>query len=114
MKRICFDLDETLVTSEKSENGEMNYADAKPIEEVIEYAKRLKAEGNTIIIYTARRMGKYRGNVGSVMAEVGKITIDTIEKYEIPCDELYFGKPCADIYIDDKAHNHLSCGMPNL
>merc|ERR1712000_341236 len=28
---------------------------------------------------------------------------ETIAKFQIPCDELYFGKPYADAYIDDKA-----------
>jgi hypothetical protein len=29
--------------------------------------------------------------------------LDWLEKYDIPYDEIFFGKPNADIYIDDKA-----------
>ena len=36
---------------------------------------------------------------------IGKITFDTLDKYDIPYDEIYFGKPYADYYIDDLAIN---------
>ncbi len=41
------------------------------------------------------------GNIGKVMADIGKVTLDTLEKFDIPYDELYFGKPYAHYYIDD-------------
>jgi hypothetical protein len=31
--------------------------------------------------------------------------IETLNRLEIPFDEIYFGKPIADFYIDDKAIN---------
>jgi hypothetical protein len=37
------------------------------------------------------------------MARVGKITLDWLSKYEVPYDEIIFGKPWADVYIDDNA-----------
>jgi dTDP-glucose pyrophosphorylase len=37
------------------------------------------------------------------MARVGKMTLDWLEKYEVPYDEIFFWKPNGDIYIDDKA-----------
>ena len=48
-------------------------------------------------------MKTHNGNVGKIISDVGKITIDTLEKFEIPYDELYFGKPYAHAYIDDLA-----------
>ena len=56
-----------------------------------------------IIIYTARRMTTHKSNVGKILADIGKITFDTLEKFDIPYDEIYFGKPQADFYIDDLA-----------
>jgi len=100
--RICFDLDNTLVTH-PSISGD--YESVKPINENIDYAKFLSDLGCTIIIYTARRMKTHNGNVGKILADVGQITLNTIKKYDIPCDELYFGKPYADAYIDDLAYN---------
>ena len=101
-KRICFDLDNTLVTYPII-NGD--YTTVKPIEKNIKLLKYLKCFGNTIIIYTARRMKTHNGNVGKINADVGKITFETLEKFDIPYDEIYFGKPYADFYIDDLAVN---------
>jgi capsule biosynthesis phosphatase len=98
--RICFDLDNTLITYPKIAN---DYTSVLPINKMIDYLKYLKTFGHTIIIYTARRMKTYEGNQGKVLANIGKITFDTLEKFDIPYDEIYFGKPYADYYIDDSA-----------
>lgn len=97
-KRFCFDLDNTLVTYPKVPN---DYRTVEPIYETINYLKKLKENGHTIIIYTARRMRTHGGNVGGVIADIGQITLDTLSKFEIPFDEIYFGKPYAHFYIDD-------------
>lgn len=102
MLRICFDLDNTLVTFPKI-NGD--YSTVEPITRNIDYLKYLKKIGHTIIIYTARRMRTYNGNVAKVITNIGKTTFDTLDKFEIPYDEIYFGKPHADCYIDDLAIN---------
>ena len=98
-KRICFDLDNTLVTY-PTINGD--YKTVKPIDHNIELLRSLKQSGHTIIIYTARRMKTHGGNTGKLLKDIGKITFDTLEKFNIPYDEIYFGKPFADFYIDDK------------
>ena len=36
-------------------------------------------------------------------AELGPITFKTLADFGIPYDEIYFGKPDADVYIDDKS-----------
>ena len=41
------------------------------------------------------------GDVAKVIEKIGKITEDWLEKWNVPYDELVFGKPYADIYIDD-------------
>ena len=48
-------------------------------------------------------MKNNNGNLGSVFKDISKITFDTLEKFDIPYDEIYFGKPWADVYIDDNA-----------
>ena len=101
-KRICFDLDNTLVTYPTIQN---DYTSVKPIINNINYLKYLKKLGNTIIIYTARRMKTHNGNIGKINADIGKITFDTLDKFDIPYDEIYFGKPYADFYIDDLGIN---------
>lgn len=101
-KRICFDLDNTLVTFPSITD---DYTTVMPIEKNINFLKYLKNFGNIIIIYTARRMKTHNGNLGKINKDIGKITFDTLDKYNIPYDEIYFGKPYADFYIDDLACN---------
>lgn len=101
-KRICFDLDNTLVTFPTIKN---DYSSVKPIKKNIDFLKYLKDFGNTIIIYTARRMKTHNGNIGKINSDIGKITFETLDVFNIPYDEIYFGKPYADFYIDDLAFN---------
>lgn len=104
-KRVCFDLDNTLVSYPVIEG---DYTTVKPIQHNINLLKSLKALGNTIIIYTARRMKTHNGNIGKITKDIGMITFETLDKFDIPYDEFYFGKPNADFYIDDKGINAFS------
>ena len=99
-QRYCFDLDNTLVSFPKVSG---DYTTVEPIQNNINTLKYLKRLGHVIIIYTARRMTTHKSNVGKILADIGKITFDTLEKFDIPYDEIYFGKPQADFYIDDLA-----------
>lgn len=98
--RFCFDLDNTLVTYPRIPN---DYTSVLPIDTNIRFLKYLKNFGHTIIIHTARRMKTHQRNQGALLADIGKITFETLDKFEIPYDEIYFGKPDADFYIDDHA-----------
>jgi capsule biosynthesis phosphatase len=82
-----------------------DYTTVLPIQKNIDFLRYLKKFGNTIIIQTARRMKTCGSNIGKVNKDIGKITFDTLEKFDIPYDEIYFGKPYADYYIDDLAIN---------
>ena len=97
-KRFCFDLDNTLVTFPVKKG---DYTSCLPIEDNINLVRYLKRFGHTIIIYTARRMNTHSGNTGKVLKDIGKLTFDQLDKFNIPYDEIYFGKPLADFYIDD-------------
>ncbi len=50
-------------------------------------------------------MRTHTGNVGTVLKDVGMVTFQQLAQYEIPYDEIHFGKPWADVYIDDLAVN---------
>ena len=97
--RICFDLDGTICTSRQDPE---TYHDVKLIPGAKEMIDSLKAEGHCIIINTSRNMQTQGHNVGKVIKNIGKITLDWLEKYEIYYDEIYFGKPNAHITIDDR------------
>jgi capsule biosynthesis phosphatase len=100
--RVCFDLDNTLVSYPTIPG---DYYSVTPIQRNIDFAKLLKSLGHTIIIHTARRMKTHSGNVGAVISDISRVTLDTLDKFNIPYDELYFGKPYANFYIDDLSVN---------
>ncbi len=99
MKRFCFDLDGTICENKKP--GE-TYADVKPLPGAVEFIKKLKEDGHYVIILTARNMVTHNNNVGKVIANQAPIVIDWLKRYDVPHDELHFGKPHADYFIDDK------------
>ena len=101
MKRLIFDLDDTLCTTQ---NGD--YANAQPITEVIEKLRDYHRQGFTIVINTSRNMRTYQGNIGAINKNTLPIIIDWLARHDIPYDELYVGKPWCGFegfYVDDKA-----------
>jgi capsule biosynthesis phosphatase len=101
-KTFCFDLDNCILNFPTIPG---DYTTCKPKVNTVKIIRQLHAAGNTIIINTARRMKTHNNNVGRVIKDIGKITIDTLDRYSIPYDEIHFGKPLADFYIDDLAVN---------
>lgn len=101
MKRICLDLDGVIAGFKQP--GQ-DYSMVEPIPGAVMKIKQLKAAGHYIIIHTARHMKTCEGNVGLVNARITKITLDWLEKHQVQYDEIYFGKPWADIYVDDNAY----------
>lgn len=100
--RFCFDLDGTLVSVPKVHG---DYSTVSPIQENVDMVRELARRGHTIIIQTARRMRTHSGCVGRVVADIGAVTMSTLERLDIPYHELHFGKPEADHYVDDRAVN---------
>ena len=100
--RICFELDGTLVTDPLQPG---DYTTVKPLPDNIGICRQLKQQGHVIIIHTGRAMGFHNGNVGMVLKDIAKVTFDQLDEFEIPYDEIYFGKPHADVYIDGKSVN---------
>ena len=72
-----------------------NYSNANAINENINYINKLKLSGVKIILFTAR------GSVSGINWR--KVTERQMKKWGILYDELRFGKPAGDLYIDDKA-----------
>ncbi len=96
--RIVFDLDGVICELKRPSES---YADVIPKNDVIEKMRELKEDGHYLIIYTGRHMRTCNGDVPKVIEKIGKITEDWLKKWKVPYDELIFGKPYADIYIDD-------------
>lgn len=98
--KIIIDLDGTICSLRKHWQ---DYADVVPNFQAVEKIQKLKARWHYIIIQTARHMETCGSNVGRVNAKIGKKTLDWLEKYNIPYDEIFFGKPNGAIYLDDNA-----------
>jgi len=89
--KYVFDIDGTLCTQEE------NYADARPYPKRITKVNKLHEQGNHICLFTAR--GTETG------IDWRKITENQLSEWGVTYDVLMFGKPAADIYVDDKGMN---------
>lgn len=90
LKTFCIDIDGTICT-----NTEGAYEDASPYIERINQINKLYDDGNKIILFTAR--GYTTG------LDWSELTKTQLSQWECNYHELIFGKPFADIYIDDKS-----------
>jgi capsule biosynthesis phosphatase len=102
-KIYVFDLDHTLCVPQKFDDTQRRYAEAEPIPHMIEFVRKLRRRGDTIIIHTARRMLTHRGDLSKIEADVGQVTRDWLHDQNVPYDQLIFGKQFGDVYVDDKA-----------
>ncbi|MGN1299801.1 MAG: capsular biosynthesis protein [Clostridia bacterium] len=100
---LIFDLDGTICPIKKENE---KYEDIVPNAKMIEKMKEYKKMGARIIINTSRNMRTYNGNLGLINANTAKVLLAWLDKWDIPYDEILYGKPWAGhrgIYIDDRA-----------
>jgi len=91
-KKFCFDFDNTL----------FNKRDCIiPNMQNINFLKFIKTLGNYIIIYTSVSNSNEKGFI----KKNSNYVLELLEKYNICYDEIHFGKPCADFYIDNNSLN---------
>ena len=86
----CFDIDGTLCSKD---NPDYNFA--KPYSDRIAVVNKLYDEGNKIILFTAR--GAATG------IDWKELTKQQLNEWNVKFHKLKFGKPHADVFIDDKA-----------
>lgn len=102
-KVLVVDIDGTLCGSKKE--GE-TYLQIEPKMDVVNKLRQYKEDGFYVILFTARQMRTYQGNVGKINANTAKVLFEWLDVNKIPYDEVHFGKPwCGKrgFYIDDKA-----------
>lgn len=87
----------------KTKRKGQQYKDVEPVGGAVDSIKRLKRQGHYIIIDTARHVKTCNWNEGQIIARQAKVLIGWLDKHEIPYDEIWFSKPLADLYVDDKA-----------
>lgn len=99
--KICVDMDGTICNN-KLQN--QDYYDVEPTYNAVLTLKKLKEKGYYIIIHTARGMRTYDNCEGKIIAAHAEKLSQWLKKWEIPFDELLFGKPHVDYFIDDKGY----------
>jgi len=102
-RALVIDIDGTLCPV-KSEGAQ--YEDLKPHFAMVERLRQWRADGYRIVLHTARNMRTYDGNLGLINKHTAPKLVDWLERWDIPFDELHFGKPWAGhdgFYIDDRA-----------
>ena len=99
---FIFDVDGTLCPIKKKEEA---YADLVPYAQMIDKLKEYKEGGAKIILFTSRNMNSYGGSIGLINANTAKIMTAWLDKWEIPYDEIIYGKPWPGhkgFYVDDR------------
>ncbi len=99
---FVFDVDGTLCPIKSASE---RYEDLVPYPEMIEKIRQYRAEGARIVILTSRNMRTYQNNIGLINANTAKVLLQWLDKWEIPYDEIIYGKPWAGkkgFYIDDR------------
>ncbi|MBT4995553.1 MAG: capsular biosynthesis protein [Hellea sp.] len=101
---IVVDIDDTICYPRHNQKeSEQKYAMALPNEPMIASLQKAKSKGFRIVLHTARRMLTHGGDINKIIEDVGQITVDWLKKYDVPYDEIVWGKPYGVYYIDDKA-----------
>ena len=99
---FIFDIDGTLCPIKKKEE---KYEDLVPYPEMVEKIRAYKKGGAKIILFTSRNMNSYQGNIGLINANTAKIILAWLERWDIPYDEIIYGKPWPGhngFYVDDR------------
>ena len=93
-----FDIDGTLCTKAV----DFDYEASEPIQERIDVVNHLYDTGNTIVMQTARGMGRHDNNPQKAIEEFYAMTTEQLKSWGVKYHQLFLGKPAGDIYIDDK------------
>lgn len=99
---FCFDIDGTLCPIKKKDE---EYIDLIPFKEMVDKLREYKEGGAKIVLFTSRNMNSYGGNIGLINANTAKVLLKWLEKWEIPYDEVIYGKPWPGhkgFYVDDR------------
>jgi len=94
---FCFDLDNVICKTDDTD-----YNVSKPYKEVIEKINALYENGNKVLIFTARYMGRNNEDVDLAIKQGFNSTDKQLKSWGVKYHKLIFGKPVYDVYVDDK------------
>lgn len=99
---FVFDIDGTICPIKKKDE---KYEDLVPYQNVVEKMRYYHDNGAKITLLTSRNMNSYNGNIGVINKKTARILLDWLEKWDIPYDEIVYGKPWPGhkgFYVDDR------------
>lgn len=85
---------------------EQGYAECQPIDRVVDRLRAARQSGWRIVLYSARGMRTYSGNVADIDEHVRPELVKWLDRHAIPYDELHLGKLWpgpVGYYVDDRA-----------
>lgn len=100
---FIFDIDGTICPIKTKEE---KYEDLVPYKEILDKLNYYHDNGAKIVLFTSRNMNSYGGNIGLINKNTAKILLEWLEKWEIPYDEIVYGKPWPGhkgFYVDDRS-----------
>jgi glycerol-3-phosphate cytidylyltransferase len=99
LNTYCFDLDKTICFQEIDKDYERSFPD----NDIIKKINYLYDQGHRIIIYTARGMTRFDGDIDKIIFNYKSMTEEHLNSWGLKFHKLLFGKPSYDFFIDDKS-----------
>lgn len=99
---FVMDVDGTICPIKRKDE---RYEDLVPYPEMVAKMREYKARGAKIVLFSSRNMNSYNGNIGLINVNTAPILLEWLKKWEIPYDEIVFGKPWPGkkgFYVDDR------------
>ena len=99
---FVFDIDGTICPIKGHDE---RYEDIVPYEDIVAKMRFYHDNGAKIVLFTSRNMRSYNGNIGLINKNTARTLLDWQKKWDIPYDELIFGKPWPGhkgFYVDDR------------
>lgn len=99
---FILDIDGTLCPIKEKEE---KYEDLIPYANIVERIRYYSHNGARIVLFTSRNMNSYNGCIGLINKNTARILLEWLEKWEIPYDEIIYGKPWPGhkgFYVDDR------------
>ena len=109
-KTIAFDLDDVICWRPKGyeDLGPLKYDHCQPIQENIDLVNEFYRDGNKIVIYTARGMSQYGGDINLIYSNLYCKTISQLNSWGVHYNQLVMGKIHYDVLVDDKVLNSIN------
>ncbi len=99
---FIIDIDGTLCPLKQEKE---KYEELVPYKNMVDKLRYYHENGAKITLFTSRNVNSFQGNIGMINKYTAKILLEWLEKWQIPYDEILYGKPWPGqkgFYVDDR------------